>query len=122
MVTTAKRKCRHCADKYVNRPRGLCWRCHRLYRGLYPSANVAAAVVFAGRLPALPTAAPPGTEEKVRVMEGRVERGEHPHHPLDSRGEKAAVCTFPGVPARWRGYAAPRAVRLGAGLRAGAEG
>jgi hypothetical protein len=35
------------------------------------------------RLPRRPTAAVPGTTEKVRVMEQRLERGEHIHHPLD---------------------------------------
>jgi hypothetical protein len=38
-----------------------------------------------GRLPSYPTSAMPGSKVKLRIMQLRVERGEHLHHPLDAR-------------------------------------
>lgn len=35
-----------------------------------------------------PTSAVPGTEEKILVLQGRVERGEELWHPLDGQGAK----------------------------------
>lgn len=39
----------------------------------------------ARRLPRRPTNASPGSREKVEIMRGRYERGEHLYHPLDNR-------------------------------------
>ena len=41
---------------------------------------------FDNPLPQFPTAAPPGTEEKIRIMRERLARGEHLHHPGDESG------------------------------------
>jgi hypothetical protein len=40
-------------------------------------------------LPAEPTDALPGSEEKIRVLAQRAERGEQLWHPLDRRGQDA---------------------------------
>lgn len=75
--------CRHCQVRKANRPRGLCWRCYYTpgISALYPStskfARRAAVKDFYGatREPQ-PTDVPPGTPERVKVMEGRAARRE----------------------------------------------
>lgn len=70
--------CRHCHEAPVSRPRGLCWSCYYTpgVRDLYPSTSK-----FGRRghgnfngnapLPAFPTRALPGTQEKIAVLEER---------------------------------------------------
>lgn len=42
---------------------------------------------FGRPLPAEPTGAVPGSEEKIKVLQGRVARGEQLYHPLDATRE-----------------------------------
>jgi len=82
--------CRHCNRKFVNRPRGLCWTCWYTpgVRALYPSTSKFArrgVPDYCGRSPLpSPTAAPPGSPEKVAVLEARAARGQALWHPADS--------------------------------------
>lgn len=84
--------CRHCGRPKVNRPRGLCWSCYWTpgVRDLYPSTSKYARRSmrdFYGnhRLPETPTNADPGSEEKLRVMEGRCRLGVSLFHPRDEQ-------------------------------------
>ena len=81
--------CRHCLFARATRPRGLCFRCfkNREIRKDYSSgqtfgngwknANLG--------LPAVPTLAPPGSIEKMRVLEARAKGNVALWHPLDAR-------------------------------------
>ena len=83
--------CRHCSKCKVNRPRGLCWSCYYTpgLRERYPSTSK-----FARRgvgsfnrrvsLPPAPTEAPPGSPEKVAVLELRASLGQSLWHPDDA--------------------------------------
>lgn len=83
--------CRHCGRAKVNRPRGLCWSCYYTegVRERYPSTSK-----FARRgpgnfngtplLPPVPTTAPPGTAEKLAVLEQRIRNRQALWHPLDA--------------------------------------
>lgn len=81
--------CRHCQQAPGSRPRGLCWRCHSTPAivALYPSMQHRGAGLgrTAGRPAAAPTAALPGTWDKVRVLEERAGQGEALWHPDDAR-------------------------------------
>lgn len=83
--------CRHCGHPRVNRPRGLCWSCYYKpgLRDLYPSTSKFARrglLDFNGRAtpPPRPTAALPGTPEKVAVLEQRARRHQGLWHPQDA--------------------------------------
>ena len=83
--------CRHCNRSRTNRPRGLCWTCYYTpgLRDLYPSTSKFARRglgIFNGRVqyPPVPTAAPPGTPEKVAVLQERARSGLSLWHPLDA--------------------------------------
>src|SRR5260370_26428526 len=74
--------CRHCQRVKSNRPRGLCWSCYYTpgVREAYPSTSKFArrgVVDFNGRpaVAARPTGAPPGSPEKVAVLEERARLG-----------------------------------------------
>lgn len=84
--------CVHCSTGRVNRPRGLCWGCY--YRPgvkeLYPPTSKYAQrgvgnLTGERPLPAEPTDAEPGTDEKIAVMVERAKRGESLFHPEDVR-------------------------------------
>jgi hypothetical protein len=81
--------CRHCNQRGVNRPRGLCWGCYYTpgVIHLYPPDSKYAyrGVGTSGRKPCEPTTARPGSPEKIAVLEGRAERGEMLFHPDDGR-------------------------------------
>ena len=84
--------CRHCRKAKVNRPRGLCWTCYYRpgVRDAYPSISKFArrgVGNFCGRapLPACPTAALPGTPEKVAVLQERARLKLSLWHPDDGR-------------------------------------
>lgn len=89
MSALPKPLCRHCGRYNVNRPRGLCRRCwHRLdIRDLYQSglrgAERGLGLVAPTKLPAEPTRAPRGSEEKIKIMRERLERDEHLRHEED---------------------------------------
>jgi hypothetical protein len=76
--------------KKINRPRGTCWGCYYQpgVKELYPSTSKYASrgvgnTTKQSALPAEPTKAEPGSEEKIRVMCARVRRGESVSHPDD---------------------------------------
>lgn len=84
--------CRHCSLAKVNRPRGLCRVCYHApgVRGLYPPtskyAHRGVGNVCGNRPPPdAPTAAAPGTEEKMAVLAERARLGFSLWHPLDAR-------------------------------------
>lgn len=81
--------CRHCRAKRACRPRGLCWTCYYTpgVKGRYPSVSKYArrGVGHAGaRAASGPTAARPGTSEKVAELCLRSARGEGLWHPRDA--------------------------------------
>ena len=83
--------CRHCHSAPSSRPRGLCWSCYYKVgiRDLYPSTSKFARHGiddFNGtvRLPDLPTDAPPGSPEKVAVLERRARLRQGLWHPDDA--------------------------------------
>lgn len=82
--------CVHCHKGKVSRPGGLCWACYYT-----PSVRQQYVVRTRcgrrglggrpGRKPALePTDALPGSEEKIRVLMKRAERGQELWHPHDA--------------------------------------
>jgi hypothetical protein len=79
--------CRHCGHETAGRPRGLCWSCYftPAIRSLYPSqARYGLARDNPGvPLPAAPTEARPGTEEKLAVLCERAAHHQSLWHPLD---------------------------------------
>ena len=88
--------CRHCQQSKVNRPRGLCWSCYYRpgVREQYPSTSKFArrgVGNFFGRAPqpACPTAATPGTPEKIAVLAERVRQKLSLWHPEDGRVVRA---------------------------------
>jgi hypothetical protein len=82
--------CRHCNKVKSNRPRGLCWSCYYTpgVREKFPSTSKFArrgVSDFCGkaRLPE-PTAATPGSAEKVAILAERARLGLSLWHPLDA--------------------------------------
>ena len=82
--------CRHCGRPRAHR-RGLCYRCYsdQTIRGAYETLYKQD-FERAAPLPAEPTAAIPGTEQKILVLIGRESRTEALHHPEDRN-------VFPGL-------------------------
>lgn len=87
-----RRICRHCQAKPVNRPRGLCWVCYYTagVRDRYPPTGIQGVRGVSGGnvrvSPAsFPTAALPGTAEKVDVMAIRARLKQDLWHPEDER-------------------------------------
>jgi hypothetical protein len=77
--------CRHCGRKPTNRPRGLCWGCWNRFRDLYPSDRwLGLGLEAPVRGPGRPTAALPGSPEKMAVLTARLEAGEPLWHPADA--------------------------------------
>ncbi|HZT79292.1 MAG TPA: hypothetical protein VFA26_03670 [Gemmataceae bacterium] len=83
--------CRHCGRVPSNRPRGLCWSCYYTpgVREQYPSTSKFARRGlddFNGRapLPPAPTAALPGSPEKVAILEERARLRLSLWHPADA--------------------------------------
>lgn len=84
-----KRQCRHCSRHVCCRSRGLCSRCWNVstVRLLFPATGNTGrrgVTKTSGRMPR-PTAALPGTPEKVAVLESRAAAGQRLHHPRDAR-------------------------------------
>ena len=81
--------CRNCRVVGACRPRGLCWCCYNRpeVRALFPSTSkFARRGVGTGNRCALPdeaTPAPPGSAEKVAVLEERARLGVSLWHPAD---------------------------------------
>ncbi len=89
--------CRHCQRSKVNRPRGLCWSCYYRpgIRDRYPSASKFARrglgnFYASAPLPS-PTAALPGSLEKLAVLEERARLKQSLFHPDDARVENGRV-------------------------------
>lgn len=84
-----RKKCRHCRRRLAERQGGLCRSCYsdKTIRALYPvplHKHAQRGLAFKGcRVPATPTTAPPGSVEKMRVMQQRIRRGEQLFHPHD---------------------------------------
>jgi hypothetical protein len=83
--------CRHCNQSKVNRPRGLCWSCYYKpgVRDKYPSTSKFArrgVGNFCGQapLPPCPTAALPGSPEKLAVLAERARLKLALWHPDDA--------------------------------------
>ena len=90
-------RCRHCRFGAISRPRRLCWGCYYTpgVRDLYPSTSKFArrgVGDFNGRCSpaALPTAALPGTPEKVLVLEERARMRQELWHPNDATIDRPA--------------------------------
>lgn len=82
--------CRHCGERVVTRPLGLCWRCYYSpARGDYysksPSSNRGIRDHYGTRPATECTDALPGTEEKMVAMAERARKGEALFHPRDAR-------------------------------------
>ena len=84
--------CRHCSKCKVNRPRGLCWSCYYTpgVKEQYPSTSKYArrgVGNFTGNAPLAPepTTAPPGTVEKMAVLEMRAKLKFALWHPFDAK-------------------------------------
>lgn len=102
--------CRNCATRKGSRPRGLCYTCYQdgairaQHKGAIGHGIEGQRVRPGKRLPAEPTTALPGSEEKIRVLEARAARGEQLHHPQDAKiafSESAALIeSLAGVEAR----------------------
>ena len=79
--------CRHCHLKHVARPRGLCWCCYYApsIRRLYaPACRYGRrGVGVRGKDPCDPTAAMPGTPEKIAVLAERARFNQRLWHPED---------------------------------------
>lgn len=113
--------CRHCQKKKVNRPRGLCWACYYRHgvRDLYPSTSKYARRGITANSSGgkdEPTDEPPGSEEKIRVMERRAklgldlfQDGEPECHPgTFGKGRiSESVYKFPDFPGSHKGNTKP---------------
>lgn len=86
--------CRHCGERPITRPRNLCWSCYYdpAILARYPSrvANHRGQLPGVGLLNLTPTLPepvpyPPGSPEKVEVMEKRAMLHQHLFHPADGR-------------------------------------
>lgn len=90
--------CRHCRRDIRLIGRKLCQTCYKCesIRSRYPVkvrikvkrekfVRTGSGVSEHHRMPSYPTSAPPGSRLKAAVMQRRLERGEHPHHPRDAR-------------------------------------
>ena len=88
-------RCRHCEQRPVSRPRGLCWKCfaRRRIRVRYtPAQRRQSETGLKCRnapLPPLPTAALPGSPQKVLVMMQRAAAHQQLFHPDDASLRRA---------------------------------
>ena len=89
--------CRHCQRVRSNRPRSLCWSCYYTpgVREQYPSTSKFArrgVGDFNGRCApaAVPTAALPGSPEKVVILEERAQQRQSLWHPQDATLDRPA--------------------------------
>jgi hypothetical protein len=90
--------CRHCHQGKVNRPRGLCWTCYYRpgIREQYPSTSKFARrgvgnFISVVPMPTRPTAALPGSAEKLAVLEERARLNQALWHPEDASVEGGIV-------------------------------
>lgn len=87
MAEDARAFCHHCQWRKVEAKRhgGLCLKCFKdlEIRALYQEIPLTKFVQKLPPLPAEPTFAIPGSQEKMRIMMERVARGERVFHPDD---------------------------------------
>jgi hypothetical protein len=89
--------CRNCGRSPATRPRGLCWSCYYRpgVRKRFPSTSKFAqhgVEDFNGTAaPPVPTAALPGTPDKVAVLQERARRHQALWHPLDAPANLTAA-------------------------------
>src|SRR5438309_545760 len=83
--------CKHCGACRANRPRGLCWTCYNVpeVRDSYGPLSKfgrrnSEDFNGAAPLPEMPTKAPPGSPEKVAILEQRAKLRQELWHPLDA--------------------------------------
>jgi hypothetical protein len=83
--------CRNCNKVRSNRPRGLCYSCYYKpeVRALFPSTSKFARKgsgidVYLPPLSDEPTAASPGSEDKILVLMERARNGQCLWHPMDA--------------------------------------
>jgi hypothetical protein len=98
--------CKHCRERMGYRARGLCWSCYHTPAVLelyppQPKGGLPLAGNARGRPAAAPTAALPGTPEKLAVLAARAAAGEHLWHPRDAGGLESPT-TAERVDARLR--------------------
>jgi hypothetical protein len=88
-VTRPVPDCRHCRRRKAYKPRGLCFTCFGTpgVRDLFPShSKYARRGLGTGnhdRPPPAPTSAPPGSPDKLAVLEQRAAAGQELWHPDD---------------------------------------
>jgi len=98
------KKCRHCEQGKVTRPRGLCWACYYMpgVREMYPSIGNKFAQHgpddFFGRItpPPFPTAALPGSPEKIAILSQRAGLGQELFHPDDATFDRRLEPKYAG--------------------------
>lgn len=85
-------KCRRCGRARVCRPRGLCWHCfyepdvREQFEPIGTHGRRGVGSGYTGyQLPETPTTAPPGSIEKLQVLEHRAAARRALHHPADAR-------------------------------------
>jgi hypothetical protein len=86
------RLCRHCGQAPMSRPRRLCWVCYYTpeVRHMYPPADCMVLRrglgLEPGRRPPppFPTTAPPGSPEKIAILQQRNSQGFELWHPDDA--------------------------------------
>lgn len=89
---TEPKICVHCKQRRVNRPRGLCWSCYYTpgVKDQHPSTSMYARRGIGNKAGACPmpepTQAPPGSLEKIAVLEGRAKAHQSLFSPLDNPG------------------------------------
>ncbi|MCC6417956.1 MAG: hypothetical protein IT429_06860 [Gemmataceae bacterium] len=112
--------CRHCQKVKSNRPRGLCWSCYYRpgVREQYPSTSKFArrgVDDFNGRtpLPALPTGALPGSEEKIRILIERARQRQSLWHPRDATLDNVTPDTLADLAHRAEALEALPLLRVG---------
>jgi hypothetical protein len=91
----ARPRCRHCGCRVASRPRRLCRHCHddpairQQYAPRRPCGRRGTGTDSPGGIPRpLPrhgTAAEPGSEDKIAILQQRARQGQQLHHPADRR-------------------------------------
>lgn len=95
--------CRHCHTASITRPRQLCWSCYYTpgVREQYPSTSKfgrRGPGNFYGKapLPPFPTAALPGSPEKVDLLCQRAQMRQELFHPADATHESSPTFSHAG--------------------------
>jgi hypothetical protein len=91
--TAPVKTCRHCGERKVSRPRGLCWNCYYApgVRDRFAITSKYAPTRFTAEPPLdpAPTKEEPGSFGKLEVLERRAALGLALWHPDDAKAEEA---------------------------------